>query len=203
MVRPLTAILGVLRRPQTGADRDPRLLARLRSEARNRLSLGLFGTPVISLARRATVTSWGQRIYLTPYLPPSPRQTARLPARLRGVTVVHQASVAFYPLSSGEAIPAVIEAGRAWAGESSQGPRHPADRFVFLFPDGVAKVAVWNMVGAPHSPSVLVSVHGNVAAFQSRTFHSPGHEVWYGPTGTIVKRIADASSCGPPLGNCG
>ena len=52
-------------------------------------------------------------------------------------------------------------------------------------------------------PPVIVSVHGNVAAFQSSAFRSPGHEVWYGSTGNVVKRIANASSCAPPLGSCG
>jgi hypothetical protein len=62
----------------------------------------------------------------------------------------------------------------------------------------------WNAgaTAASHPRPVIVSVRGNVAAFESTTFHSPGHEVWYGPTGTVVRRIANASSCGPPLGNC-
>lgn len=127
------------------------------------------------------------------------------------MTVLHQVSVSLSPEPGGQAIPAVIAAGRAWESESSPGPNRTAARFVFLFPDGVTRVALWNAASdavdphptvPPHSHPVVVSVHGNVAAFPSRTFRSPGHEVWYGPTGTVVRRIANASSCGPPLGNC-
>ena len=106
----------------------------------------------------------------------------------------------------------MIEAGRAWSSESERDVDRAGDRFVFLFPDGVAKVALWNArpiaaharpLVARHSRPVVVSVHGNVAAFESRTLQSPGREGGlYGPTGQVVKRIASASSCAPPLGNC-
>jgi hypothetical protein len=210
-VRPVTSILGVLRRPQTQADRDPTLLWQLARQARDPVAVGLLGTPLASFVRRATVAPWGQRIFLTVNLSRTRRQLARLPAKWRGVTVVHQVSVAMYPLSSGQAIPAVIEAGRAWADESSHGSRHADDRFVFLIPDGVGEIALWNATSIAahphplvrrHSQPVRVNVHGNVAAFSSKAFRSPGHEVWYGPTGNVVRRIPNASSCAPPLGNC-
>jgi hypothetical protein len=209
-MRPLTSILGVLRRPQSAADRDPALLARLAARSRDPVAVGLTGTPVVSLIRRS-VTPWGQGIFFTPYLPRTRRQFARLPARFRQVTVVHQVSVTFSVGSGPAATPAVIEAGRAWGSESAHAVDRPGGRFVFVLPDGVAKVALWNArsiaahphpLVAPHSRPVIVSVHGDVAAFESRAFRSPGHEVWYGPTGTVVKRIANASSCAPPLGAC-
>ena len=209
-VRPVTSILGQLRRPQTMADRDPTLLAQLAAQSRDPIATGLLGTPVVSLIRRAR-TPWGQSIFLTTSLPRTRRQFARLPAKWRGVTVVHQVSIALYPLSTGQITPAVIEAGRGWSSESEHDVDRAGDRFVFLFPDGVAKVALWNArsiaahprpLVARHSRPVVVSVHGNVAAFESRTLQSPGREVWYGPTGQVVKRIANASSCAPPLGNC-
>ncbi|HEX3691078.1 MAG TPA: hypothetical protein VGG07_21975 [Solirubrobacteraceae bacterium] len=209
-VRPITSILGVLRRRQTTADLAPTLVAQLAVQARSPITTGLEGTPVVSLVRRAS-TPWGQSIFLTPSLPRTRRQFARLPAKLRGVTVVHQVSIALYPLSTGQITPAVIEAGRGWSSESEHDVDRAGDRFVFLFPDGVAKVALWNarsIAAHPrplverHSRPVVASVHDNVAAFESRTFQSPGHEVWYGPTGQVVKRIANASSCAPPLGSC-
>ena len=211
VVRPLTAILGVLRRPQTTADRDPLLLWHLAEHSRDPITAGLWGSPVVSLVRRAAVTSWGQRIFLTAYLPPTRRQRATLPAKLRDVAVARQPSVMFSPLSSGQMTAAVIEGGRAWDSEGEPDVDAAGNRFVFLFPDGVAKVALSNATSiathprplvARHSPPVLVSVRDNVAAFASRTFHSPGREVWYGPSGRIVRRIANASSCAPPLGAC-
>ena len=210
-VRPVTSILGVLRRRQTQADLDPSLLTSLAQGTHNPITAGLLGTPVASLVRLATVAPWGQPIYLVPYLPRTREQYRRLPAKYRGVTVAQKVSVAVAPLSSGQAIPAAIRAGRAWASESSRGPRHPDDRFVFVVPDGVSRVALWTVtstVAHPrpliprHSQPLIVNVRGNVAAFQSATFRTPGHEVWYGPTGRVVRRIANASSCGPPLGNC-
>jgi hypothetical protein len=80
---------------------------------------------------------------------------------------------------------------------------------MFVFPDGAAKVALWpseSISDHSHrgqvSKPVVVAVSSNVAAFQtSRTF-TPGRELWYGLTGKIIKRIANASSCGPPLGAC-
>jgi hypothetical protein len=213
--RALTLILGVLRQPQTEPDRNPALLEQLTRETYRRTDRGLLGTPVISLVRLATIAPWGQKIFLIPYLPPTREQIAGLPARWRrgGEQVAHATviSVGFYPMSSGEAVPAVIEAGRAWASDSKRGDDYAGERFVMLFPDGVAKVALWNTTSirahphplvAPRSKPAIVTVHNNLAAFRSRTFHSPGHEVWYGPSGEIVKRIANASSCGPPLGNC-
>jgi hypothetical protein len=210
-VRPVTSILGVLRRPQTPADLVPRLVAQLERQSRNPISTGLLGTPVISLLRRATVTPWGRRVFVITYRPRTRRQFARLPRRLRGVAVTHQIAVAFWPMSSGLYTRRVIAAGRAWGSESSRGPRHPDDRFVFLFPDGVARVALWNArstaahprpLVSPRSQPVIVNVHANVAAFRATGFRSPGYEVWYGPTGRVVRRIANASSCGPPLGTC-
>jgi hypothetical protein len=200
-VRPLSAVLGVLRRPQVSADRDRKLIARLWSEAHDPRTLGLLGTPAISLVR-GTMTSWGQRIFLTPHLPPTRRQRARLPRGLRGATVADQAAIVLSPMSSGAFTGLSIQAGRAWASESRRNVDLAGGRFVFLIPDGVARVAIWTAGSTAAARPVIVGVHDNVAAFQSATFRSPGREVWYGPTGRVVKRIANASSCAPPLGNC-
>jgi hypothetical protein len=81
-----------------------------------------------------------------------------------------------------------------------------------IVPDGVAKVALWPATGSiakhprrpttPGSRPIVVTVHNNIAAFRAREFHAPGQEIWYRSNGTVVKRIANADSCGPPLGNC-
>lgn len=213
--RPLTSILGIMRRPQANTDINPALREQLQRESRDRFDLGFFGTPIITLVRLAAVAPWGQRIYLIPHLPPTRQQIAKLPAKWRrgGTRVTHATtiSVFFYPMSSGPVIPAVIEGGRAWDSDSKRGSSYSGDRYVFVFPDGVTKVGLWpsrssrahpHPLVPPHAKPITVTVHNNVAAFQARRFGSPGREIWYGPSGTIVKRIANASSCAPPLGNC-
>ena len=213
--RPLTSILGIMRRPQANTDINPALREQLQRESRDRFDLGFFGTPIITLVRLAAVAPWGQRIYLIPHLPPTRQQIAKLPAKWRrgGTRVTHATtiSVFFYPMSSGPVIPAVIEGGRAWDSDSKRGSSYSGDRYVFVFPDGVTKVGLWpsrssrahpHPLVPPHAKPITVTVHNNVAAFQARRFGSPGREIWYGPSGTIVKRIANASSCAPPHGNC-
>lgn len=90
-----------------------------------------------------------------------------------------------------------------------------------VVPDGVAKVALWYPMRSianhpkhpitPGSNPVIVTVHDNITAFfaprrferpHRQAFDRPGQEIWYGPHGKIVKRIENASSCGPPLGSC-
>jgi YVTN family beta-propeller protein len=214
-VRPLTSILAIMRRPQTNTDINPALREQLQRESHDRFDLGFFGTPIITLVRLAAVAPWGQRIYLIPHLPPTRQQIAKLPAKWRqgGTRVTHATtiSVFFYPMSSGAVIPAVIKGGRAWDSDSKRGSDYSGDRYVFVFPDGVTKVELWPSTSTrahphplvpAHAKPITVTVHNNVAAFQARRFGSPGREIWHGPSGKIVKRIANASSCAPPLGNC-
>ncbi|HEX3804200.1 MAG TPA: hypothetical protein VHV75_15300 [Solirubrobacteraceae bacterium] len=196
----MTSVLGVLRRPQSANDISPALHKELVHQSHSTLYTGWFGTAVTSLVRLAATTPWGQRVYLIPHLKPTRHQVAKLPANRR-VTVLTASSIDLYPMSGGPMIAAQVTAGRAWAAS--------ANRFVFVFPDGVAKVALWpseSISDHPHkghvAKPVVVAVSSNVVAFQtSRTF-TPGRELWYGPTGKIIKRIANASSCGPPLGAC-
>jgi hypothetical protein len=207
--RPLTSILGVMRRPQTSADRDPSLMRLLRAQAhRRRLSI-LDGSPVLSLVRRATVTPWGAKVFLVPYQPLTPEAISKLPTKER--KVARAARLGLETLSAGttSGVPTVAQlmGGRDVASPASG----RSNRFVMVVPDGVAKVALWRSVStkahphplvAPHSKPVVVTVHNNVAAFRARSFGFPGHEIWYGPSGKVIKRIANASACGPPLGNC-
>jgi hypothetical protein len=231
----LTSILGVLRRSQTASDLNPALIRQLRQEYHDgkyaTLHAGLDGLPVLSLMRLATVTPWGQRIYVVPFLPPTPAQKHRLPRTDRSSgNIPTSATVAIYPMS-GDTItyffgtaadPAYINGGRA-LGNGAYDTKlynHPR-QVIMVVPDGVSKVALWAPTGAvanhpkhpttPGSKPVVVSVHNNVAAFIApRTFErphldpfsSPGQEIWYGPSGDVVKRIDNASSCQPPLNSC-
>jgi hypothetical protein len=207
--RPLTSILGVLRRPQTSADRDPSLLRVLHAQAHGRKLSILDGTPVISLVRLATVTPWGAKVFLVPYQPLTPEAISKLPAKDQ--TVARAARLGLETLSagttSGVSGVAQLVGGRDVANPASG----RFDRYVMVVPDRVAKVALWRSISskahphplvAPQSKPLIVTVHNNVAAFRARAFSFPGREIWYGPSGKIIKRIANASSCGPPLGTC-
>ncbi len=214
----LTAILGVLRRPQTAADRNPSLIAQLQREQRSKYNLAFEGRPVLSMMRLATVAPWGAPVFLVPFLAPTKQAKARLPRKLRSVTVPTQANVWTFSInggSGGQGIPADIEGGRditnmAWVHGATRGPA--ANRWVMVVPDGVAKVALWETTGSasahprhpikPGSEPIIVAVHHNIAAFIAHGFDGPGQEIWYGPDGTVVKRITNADPCAPPLTSC-
>jgi hypothetical protein len=213
--RPLTSILEVLRRPQTAADQDPAMIHALRRRGHNKYTLAILGTPVYSLIRRATVTPWGQPIYVIPYLAPTRQARQRLPRKARGATVRTTAALATYPMTGGNGVADMIEGGRDIgniAEPHGTSWRWNRDRWVMVVPDGVTSVALWRATGSdvnhPHAPikpgsrPIVVAVHNNIAAFTARGFQSSGQEIWYGPDGEVVKRIANASSCGPPLGDC-
>ena len=101
--RPLTSILGVLRRPQTTADRNPVLIRQLQHYYRHNKyaspQVGLEGLPGLSLMRLATVSPWGQRIYVVPFLPPTAAQKRRLPGKWRTAATPTTATLAVYPMS--------------------------------------------------------------------------------------------------------
>lgn len=209
--RPLTSILGVLRRAQTQADRNPALLKLLRKQSRDRAFSVTDGTPVIALVRLATVAPWGAKVFLAVYQPLTHQEIARLPAKQQVVARAARVSLVIYSAgtTSGWQRAASIAGGRDLATPETQG----SDRYVMVLPDGVTRVALWESTGSirahphpltrPHSRPVVVSVHDNIAAFRSqRLGPGVGREIWYGPSGNIIKRIANASSCGPPLGSC-
>jgi hypothetical protein len=210
-VRPLTSILGVLRRPQSAADRDSKLIRQMRHQS------PIFGTPVLSLMRLATVAPWGQRIYMVPFLPPTKQELSRVPGLSGAANIPKTAAVWTYPINPGSSlgVPTEIEGGRyvtnmAYVKGVKRGPA--VTRWVMVVPDGVAKVALWQATGSisqhprhptkPGSKPIVVAVHNNIAAFIAHGFGGSGQEVWYGPDDKIVKRIANADSCGPPLGSC-
>jgi hypothetical protein len=228
-VRPLTSILGVLRRPQAAADRNPALISYLRREDRNPLFAANFGRPVLSLIRLAAVSPWGERVYVVPFLAPTAAEKRRLPRKDRSGSAPTTATLQILPIPGNKitdfygqgATPAVINGGRV-IGNGAYDTKvynHPRQTIMVL-PDGIAKVALWYPTGsianhpkhpiAPGSKPIVATVHNNIAAFIAprrfgRPHHVPfsaGQEIWYGPDGNIVKRIDNANSCGPPLGAC-
>jgi hypothetical protein len=194
-----TSILGILRRPQAPDDLTPAVRQQV-VKAVVRATLGLTGPPILSLVRFAITTPWGQRIYLIPYLPPTTRQMAKLPAKYRnGHLLPTTATFSLYPITSAFATPSALKTTGVWGGNVGGG------RFVFVVPDGVARVAIWPSTGSirndPHplmparSKPIVLTIHNNAAAFQTRHAFRPGQEIWYGPSGKIIKRIDNASSC--------
>jgi hypothetical protein len=205
--RPLTSILAVLRRPPTVADHNHVLLQMLRRE-QNPKTLAVLGRPVLSLLRLATIAPWGAKIYLVPFLPPTAGAKRRLPGQDRGVTTPDTATLTSFPATGVSGGRAEIEGGRVIGnmaydarGDSAQARA----RWVMVVPDGVAKVAIWQLGTASTQPTtkpIVATVHNNVAAFVAPSLTKPGKELWYGPNGNIVKHIHNASSCAPPLGSC-
>jgi hypothetical protein len=209
----LVEILGVLRRPQTAADRSSALGSRFSNGL-----LGLAGTPDLALMRYATTTPWGERLYVVPMNPPTTRQIksfalrfpgargqlARL-ARPRAETLMVFSAGGF----GGAGDAATIErgggigtegAGRSFAGGST------ATRITVVVPDGVAKVQFVfprqpspGQPGAPiysHSLSVVAPVTDNIAAVQvdREVTIAQFPMIWYGPSGQVVKRIGDLAA---------
>jgi hypothetical protein len=79
----------------------------------------------------------------------------------------------------------------------------PPLHVLMVIPDGVAKVAFLlprqaypGAIAYPAPETVTVTVHNNIAAFQTERYIDEDHwgevgMVWYAPSGAIVKRIGD------------
>jgi hypothetical protein len=170
--RGLVGILGVLRRPQTAADRDL-------GSGLTRGSLSLrAAVPVMSLVRAANATVGGHKVVLVPVRPgvgklwPTPRPSG------------DGMRLALFSGGGGCCLtPAQIEAGQAWSSFGS-GSRNYV---VMVVPDGVVRVTIG--LARP----LTAAVHDNVAAF---TVPMPvenlgGYRMtWYGPPGEVVKQFA-------------
>ena len=189
----VVGIVGVLRHPQTRSDLDRRALEQI-SLASGSRARAWWGTPVRSLIRLATVTPWGDKVFLAAFRPPSRASFERVSARLGFSAALRRRdlnrltrlgyAVGIVVLGKGgsccESV-ASIEAGAA-ALQSGPSP----NTVVLLVPDGVAKVTL------QLNPPVTATVRDNVAAFVVRQHVenlSLGKMIWYGPTGVIVKRI--------------
>jgi hypothetical protein len=189
----VVGIVAVLRRPQARSDLDRRVLEQI-SLASGSRARAWWGTPVRSLIRLATVTPWGDKVFLVAFRPPSRASFERVLARLGFSPAVRRRdlkrlawrgyAVGMVVLGEGGSCcdsVASIEAGAA-AFESGPSP----NTVVLVVPDGVAKVTV------QLHPLVRAIVRNNIAAFvvqQPVENLSLGKMVWYGPTGAIVKRI--------------
>ncbi len=211
--RQLTDILGVLRRPQTAADRPVALVSRFALGV-----LALAGTPDLALMRYATTTPWGEQLYVVPMTPPTAQQIESFARRIPGarnqlLRMARRRPETLMVLSAdgagGAGDAATIEqgqgigtegAGRSFAGGST------ATRITVVVPDGVATVRFVfsrqpfpGQPGAPvysHSLSVLAPVHGNVVAVQvdREVTEASLPMIWYRPDGQVVKRIGDLTS---------
>ena len=175
--RGLVGILGILRRPQTAADRDlgPALTTSLRRIR--------AGTPVMSLVRRVGLAPGSGNVVLVPVRP----RAGRWPVRpSRGGTGLRLAVAA----GGGVACcltPGQIDLGRNWM--SGAGPSGSSN--VIIVPDGVARVSV----ALPQR--VTATVHENVAVLslprgvENITIFPM---TWFGPLGAVVKRFPSSLS---------
>jgi hypothetical protein len=195
----------VLRRPQTKADLNRRILSQS-------LSIPMQGAPDLPPVRFATTTPWGEKLYLVPTKPLTIKQLhaqgMHLPPRLIARLLAGGETLGvFSPQGGGGASDAAaIEAGdaigtegagRSFAGGSSQ------TRFIVVVPDGVAKVEFvlprQSSPGAngapiyPHSLGVTAPVHDNIAAVQvNRETDGPSAPmIWLSADGRVIKRIGD------------
>ena len=202
--RPLTRILGVLRRPQTPADLGPQVTQILD----RRSPFGGTGTPIRSLIRLATVTPWGDHVFLVPYAPLTAAQIDRLPPlrrrfeRLRAARVGGQDALGFFDDGGGGCCALAREIERRGDSQFGGGAGMLTE-FVEVVPDGVSKVSL--LVArqdypegpiAPRPTIATAAVHGNVFAVQiNRTVDDLGsRQIWYGATGAVIKRIGATST---------
>ncbi|MFZ1994050.1 MAG: hypothetical protein WAU75_08065, partial [Solirubrobacteraceae bacterium] len=161
----LIATVGVLRRPQTEADRDP---ATLRQIARLDASSTGFRSDTAGM-RLAGVTPWGEKVVLVPF---RVDRTYQLLVFIGG------------PLWGGAAT-SRLRAGGIMAIEPL---RQPAGTGVVLVvPDGVARVSL--AVGAQRLPSA--AVRDNIAVLRApaglaRKLRATVRVTWYGPGGAAL-----------------
>jgi hypothetical protein len=174
--RGLVGILGVLRRPQTAADRN------LGSNLTRGRLISRAAVPVMSLSRAADVTVGGQRVVLVPVRPavgrlwPTPGPAGGGPTGMR---------LALFSGGGGCCYtPAEIEAGQAWSSFGGAGGNH----VVLVVPDGVARVTIGGL-----ARPVTAAVHDNVAAFSvPKPVENLGvyPMTWLGSSGKVLKRFA-------------
>ena len=185
---PLARILGVLRRPQTAADRAVEPKVR-------------WANPVMSLVRLAATTPWGQQVVLVPQRARQDDTLALLVSGGLARGVPHPA-IAGYGGTTG-ITPDAIEAGDGalMLVPASGRARGSTETSLFMVvPDGVAKVSF--VIPPKHAsgsvsgwtayaplPTVTVPVHNNIAYVQ---LHEPccggvPETRWYAPDGRLIK----------------
>jgi hypothetical protein len=190
----LTGILAVLRRPQTATDLDPELPRNL--ENRSPLPLAaLIGTPVRSLIRLATVTPWGERVFLVPTRPPTHAATAKLLAASKLPPVDRRSLLDRLErqgrrLTLGINGPGTTTVAQIQAGDDWESTTASRNTLIVVVPNGVARVTV------QLSRPLTAIVHNNVAAFDSPRpieRNSVGKMIWYTQSGAIFDRPKDTS----------
>jgi hypothetical protein len=196
--RTMLAILGVLRRPQTSADRAPGPL--------KQLNQGLpVGSPIKALERLATVTRSGARIYLVPINKPtqaqinhslshlSPKRARPAERRRFEALVRHEPEFRGLDLfgiggSSGCPSAVAIVTGQCWM--SSGGSA--GNSVTVVVPDGVAQVSITiRPRNSARLETLAASVHGNVATFQTTALvENLGQDkmVWHARSGAVIAR---------------
>jgi hypothetical protein len=206
--RHLIDILGVLRRPQTAADRPAQILSELSGPG----PVAWLGGPDLPLVRYATTTPWGEKLYLVPIKPGTraqvvayarryhlPKSRLSLFLRARSETL----GVFGSDGGGGAGDAATIEAGKGIGTSGGIGIR--GTRVTVVVPDGVAEVDFVlprqpdpEQYGGPvyaHSLIVTGVAHDNVVAVQvDRSVpEGPFPMIWYGANGHVIKRIGDLS----------
>jgi hypothetical protein len=210
--------IGTLRRPQTKADLDPQLMSGLRGRLRAEPGIPSAwmqhpAQPDIPLIRYATTTPWGQKLYFVPLKPhrvteaiparpgqqPRPR-TQLIPETLELVTPAQrwlQSGLDADMIKAGQLGTSEPAGRRVYGGGTS------AVRFIYVVPDGVARVTFVlprdALPGFPFEPvyahtlSVSAPVHDNVVAVQvDRQFDRANPPmIWYAANGTVIKRIGN------------
>jgi len=180
--RGVVGILGVLRRPQTQADRDlGPVLTRVMRQSR-------VGIPVMSLIRVAGIAPDGQKVVLVPMRP----RNGAWPPGAGG-----PASGLRLGLFAGGggccSSPAAIEAGQGWSSAGSGSGNY----VVLVVPDGVVRVTV------AFSHPITAPVRNNIAVFavpQAVENLSIYPMTWFGASGQVVKRFASSLPPAPTRG---
>jgi hypothetical protein len=183
----VVGILGVLRRPQTKADLD---LGPARRRLLHDQSMA-YGIPVMSRLRLATITPWGAKVFLIPFLPPTQESIAKLPASLRHRLAIEQWRTGMRLGSFGAgsccSTAAQIEGGQDWS--TGGGGRGSLNYVILVVPDGVTRVTI------DLSHPVSTQVHNNVAAFEvphpieNLSVYSM---TWYGSSGAVLKHVGSS-----------
>lgn len=207
--------LAPLRRPQTAVDR-----AFARQLERRGGTFGPNGPIDLPLVRYIGTTSWGERLFLVPTLPPTRKQLlhffsgadGKIPARVHlqfaafkdervgvfsrggGGGGATAADLLRYGINGSEG------AGRSFAGGSTQ------TRQYLVVPDGVAKVTFLfarqpfpGQFGAPvyhHVFRVTLPVRNNLLAIQVEREAGPPTEIWYSADGKVVQRFGNFAALG-------
>jgi hypothetical protein len=198
----LIAELAPLRRPQTQAERA--IASKLNRHERPFEEF--YGTPDRSLVRYAAMTPWGQRVYLVPITPWTPKQVREHEGKQVHAPPPVEEFAIYTPGTSfdlGAGNSARVHAGTV--GVSFWGPGGPKSgvtQEVQVVPDGVAKVTYvlprqpQAQFGYPVYPRVghlTVVVHGNIVAFSTHRAVGTA-STWYGADGRVLRRFGNAAA---------